>query len=75
MPGLSRRPPAGPALYRHSMDTDSTLTSAPLTPEPTPQKELETLHGEKLPQGARVFCHGAHVWWKIDGLWYDLTGR
>lgn len=58
------------------MDTDSTLTPpAPLTPEPTPQKELEDLNGGKLRPSDRVFSHGTRTWWKIDGLWYDLAGR
>jgi hypothetical protein len=48
---------------------------APLTPEPTPEKELEALNGGKLKAGARVFVHPTGTWWKVDGLWYKYGGR
>lgn len=73
MDRLVGRPP--PRQHRYSMDTDSTLTPAPLTPEPVAQKELEALHGEKLAPGVKVFSHGSKTWWKVDGEWYDLDDR
>lgn len=54
------------------MTAGTDLEAAALTPEPTPQKELEQLHGEKLATGVRVFVYGGRTWWKIDGLWYTF---